>query len=206
MRITAFPTHFGRKNDPCDSVVTILNAKNGQRDFFERVSGQLTAIFHLATLRGMGKPKRSESAIPTRGRESKGVVAAVPTASAKPSARVHKRGRFRGCRRDGGYYTFRFSPSRWDGAFASLRLPHAAQCSEVEDCRQLAGDPFKKVALSIFGVQNCNHGITRIVFPAKVGWKCGDSHHQGGNPGRAFSMLQKKLGDERGADAPRLNQ
>src|SRR2546428_13777602 len=28
--------------------------------------------------------------------------------------------------------------------------------------------PFKKVALSIFGVQDCTHGVASIVFPSKV--------------------------------------
>jgi len=66
--------------------------------------------------------------------------------------------------------------------------------------------PFKKVALYIFGVHDCTHGVTPIVFPAEVSSKCGDLRRRGGNPGRAFSLLQITLGDERGADAPKLKQ
>src|ERR1043166_1361839 len=55
-------------------------------------ASQLTAIFDLATLRGMAKPKRTEDAILTGGQKATaGVVTDVPAAKPKPSALVDTR-------------------------------------------------------------------------------------------------------------------
>lgn len=60
--------------------------------FLNGAASQLTAIFDLATLRGMAKPKRTEDAILTGGqRATAAVVTAVPAAKPKPSALVDTR-------------------------------------------------------------------------------------------------------------------